>query len=542
MIRIINIIVLLYLVSCTDELIEMESGNSRANGNSSLKLSVVTKTLDYIALHDESPVEIVISSNNQSPDNIQGYIEFKDGDNDKLLLRKEINGDVSTNSPLKIIDPLGNKGCFNVNYYFRINDVSETSGRVVYCNMFHNSVIEDNQGINLGLQGVHRATDFNEAYETIKSLGVNMSRMDMSWKEIEATQGYYDFGTRDTKIDKYVEAGIKPQLLLSYTPKWAAPVDKQTGTEWRTWGTCPPEDMENWRKFVRKVAERYKDKAYYYEIWNEADWEFFSGTTEDYLEILRIAYEEIKAVDNNNMVLTSGFAKASPFQGDPIKDFQAVVLEKGREYFDFHAMHQHGEFSKYITSVEDALRYRQQIGLTKPIYFNETAIHSTDGKVYQAEQIVKKAVYAFSVGSEHYDLFSYQDPPGEDKPFGVVESKTFYPKPVLPAYSMLIKALQGKVFSHSLKLQNGGMAYGFTDDKQSVLVLWNDNITDGSDVISINADSDIGESYDIYGNSSVIKSYHNVFPITISGQPSYLIINKPNIEFEEDKNLTLILK
>ena len=56
--------------------------------------------------------------------------------------------------------------------------------------------------------------------------------------------------------------------------------------------------MDDWRRYVRTVVERYKGRIAHYEVWNEINLKgFYSGSLETLLELARIAHQEIRRGD-----------------------------------------------------------------------------------------------------------------------------------------------------------------------------------------------------------------------------------------------------
>ncbi len=61
-----------------------------------------------------------------------------------------------------------------------------------------------------------------------------------------------------------------------------------------------PKDIENWRTYVRTIAQRYKGKIRTYELWNEVNVKgFYSGSQEKLVELARVAYQTLKEVDSH---------------------------------------------------------------------------------------------------------------------------------------------------------------------------------------------------------------------------------------------------
>ncbi len=67
--------------------------------------------------------------------------------------------------------------------------------------------------------------------------------------------------------------------------------------------------MSEWEDFVGKLAYRYRGGHVYYEIENEVNSPgFWSGTLEEYLELLKASYRSIKKNDPHSKVLLSAMA------------------------------------------------------------------------------------------------------------------------------------------------------------------------------------------------------------------------------------------
>lgn len=116
-----------------------------------------------------------------------------------------------------------------------------------------------------------------------------------------------------TRLDYYVRhveqhaPGASLLLTLGITPKWAGPPG---GKESYRGTSAPPLDPEHWRAYVRTVAQRHRGRIRHWEIWNESDYGgFYTGTPAQMMELARIAWEELKAVDPANVVLTPNITR-----------------------------------------------------------------------------------------------------------------------------------------------------------------------------------------------------------------------------------------
>jgi hypothetical protein len=119
----------------------------------------------------------------------------------------------------------------------------------------------------------------------------------VGWPQLESEKGRWNFST----LDKYVEAaeqhGVDILLPLGPTPGWASSRPTEPSA-YRAGNAAPPANMDDWREYVRTVANRYKGRIHKYEIWNEPNLkDFYSGSMVQMLDLVRIAHATLKAVD-----------------------------------------------------------------------------------------------------------------------------------------------------------------------------------------------------------------------------------------------------
>lgn len=111
----------------------------------------------------------------------------------------------------------------------------------------------------------------DKCYDLLAASGVKYARCQTGWAKTEKQKGVYDFGWLDEIIDNLCSRGIKPWLSVSYgNPIYMPDAPNSTAVG------CVPlyygdETLNAWKNFVRAVAERYKDRVEYFEVWNEPD-------------------------------------------------------------------------------------------------------------------------------------------------------------------------------------------------------------------------------------------------------------------------------
>ncbi len=125
-----------------------------------------------------------------------------------------------------------------------------------------------------------------------------------AWPDLQPGPGKWDF----QRLDRYVAmaklTGTSILLPLGLTPRWASarPTEKSS---YSPGNAAEPRDIEDWKRYVRTVAERYKGRIRDYEMWNEVNYPtFYSGSVETMVTLTREAYRILKEVDPDNRLVS----------------------------------------------------------------------------------------------------------------------------------------------------------------------------------------------------------------------------------------------
>lgn len=113
---------------------------------------------------------------------------------------------------------------------------------------------------------------------------------------------YFNFEKIDRLYDNLLEIGIRPFVELSFMPEALA--SKDTHIFFWKGNTSPPKDYKKWealvRAFVEHCIKRYGKKEvrkWYFEVWNEPNIGFWSGTQEEYWRLYDHSVKAIKEID-----------------------------------------------------------------------------------------------------------------------------------------------------------------------------------------------------------------------------------------------------
>ncbi len=144
----------------------------------------------------------------------------------------------------------------------------------------------------------------------VTALGATWIKQIVSWKTIETTQGSPDFTALDAAVNAYSSAHLHILLTLTNAPDWARASTVENG---------PPTDLSTFATFAGSVAARYQSKVSAYEIWNEPNlrrnWNGSALSAASYVEMLRLAFNAIKAANNKALVISAGLAPTGFYDG-----------------------------------------------------------------------------------------------------------------------------------------------------------------------------------------------------------------------------------
>ncbi len=194
-------------------------------------------------------------------------------------------------------------------------------------------------GIASGFNGLSQ-TQLQERMAAIRASGATWVRYDLSWSIVQQ-QGptSYDWSASDRITSAARAEGLNVIMAAGLTPPWQRPAGCTQGER------CRPTDPQAYITFVSAAVKHYQPYGVHtWEIWNEPNIAFrFAPETEPamYVEMLKGAYREIKAVDPQSIVIAASTAPAASEHGDlRPDDFLRAMYDLGAQgSFDAIAVH-----------------------------------------------------------------------------------------------------------------------------------------------------------------------------------------------------------
>jgi len=128
-----------------------------------------------------------------------------------------------------------------------------------------------------------------------------------AYKEDGTGNPIYNWTIVDSIIDTYIERGIIPLIEIGFMPKDLSSKPEpyehswsKGGNIWTGW-TYPPKDYNKWRElvyqWVKHSIDRYGKKevtTWLWQVWNEPDIPYWSGTFDEYCKLYDYAVDGLK--------------------------------------------------------------------------------------------------------------------------------------------------------------------------------------------------------------------------------------------------------
>lgn len=376
--------------------------------------------------------------------------------------------------------------------------------------------------------------------KAVSRVGIGLHRSPMWWDVPEPDFDYHFRGVRAHRKYK-----VQPYMFVTRTAPFAQlPVDGKKQV------SSPPVPSA-WRTWIRQLAEAIKTELpngqkLYWEIWNEPDIGFFKGTTNQYLEMLKIAHEEIKRADaENNIVMTGGFA--SVMHGHRKKNMIERVVTEAQDDWEVFAYHEHGTFSKFLGGIEEHLNpILEKAGKPVPVFYTETGMDNRFGERFQASELVKKMAYAWANGSPAYTWFNLHDMRMTTNPrqpgftYGLytrldnsklpLDFSYSFPKASYVALNTFSTVLNNMKYQKRLKLEENQYGYCFQNEEKQLILSWDQS--DASTLLLLNTDAKKAEQVDMMGNSKPLEIQNRQVVLEVGPSPSFVVLHGAGTPFK----------
>jgi hypothetical protein len=364
-------------------------------------------------------------------------------------------------------------------------------------------------------------------------LGARYIRMTRHWPQVQPKRDELHWGRMDLIADQAHRHNMRLQVVVGPPPKWA--VDPAYGPDPAKSNTLPP-DLNVYREYLDALVRRYADRISFYEVWNEPDIGFYTGTLEQYLGVLRVSHDVISQVDPEGLVMTGGFTGFVHPGRKP--GFQETVLRDAKGQFDLHTLHMHGPFDTFWNGLtQRVIRFRESAHVNEPLAFNETGMDTRFGEAHQAATLPKKIAAARYAGARVYVWYSITDhPKSKEDPrkmgfsYGLIDAAG-QPKASLVTYATAARYIaeptsrfiERWTFAPDADDDRFGFMFARADGSFATL-LWSENPRCGEAVVLVRVPGGASaELVDLMGNRTPLPVQDGRVFVPVRQEPAYLL-------------------
>lgn len=180
--------------------------------------------------------------------------------------------------------------------------------------------------------------------------------MGVDWADVNPSAGVFDWSVLDMRVKQVTDAGARPLYVLGLTPEWAATNPEAGDERWGKGTASAPKNLEDWRAYVKAVAERYNGnngvgKIWAFETWNEANittfWDNGEADSADpfgmgtLASMTKIANDTINTVNPDALLIaattTTRVRGANDNFGGPQKRYRAYLEALKAQNWPFDA-------------------------------------------------------------------------------------------------------------------------------------------------------------------------------------------------------------
>lgn len=386
-------------------------------------------------------------------------------------------------------------------------------------------------GVNAFVINRYGWREWDSPINSMKELGVGWSREEFIWELIEPEKGDFQWSFYDQATGALSSSKVNILGVLDYSAPWATEDPNRANAD-----KYMP-NIDDWKNYVTKVVTRYSGRVKYWQIWNEPNITTFfrpAPNANQYLEILKSAYEAIKKIDPSAQVVIAGTSGVDVGYLRQLRDLAAG------DYFDILAVHPYSfDFvsppeGNFLNNMRNAQKLSEEFG-GKPIWLTEFGWPTNSNEV-ASENIQAKylsRVYLMSYQFPNvkklfwYDLRNDGDDKNDrENNFGLI-NRDYTKKKAYYAYKNLINILNGSQFEKAdINEKNGTYDFSFIKGNSRIRAIWR---TNGSDNINLGSNLSNIKILDFVGNDITPKNQNGPVLVNISDFPTFIISNNVEI-------------
>lgn len=160
---------------------------------------------------------------------------------------------------------------------------------------------------------------------TLRAADFGWQKTLFKWREMNPDAGVYNFNESDRVVSASNQAHVKIIARIDFQPWWTR-ADQ-------TYANARPDNLQWYADFLSVFANRYQKGSPFghvdaIEVWNEPNLQREWGDTisprsaADYVQMLKLSYAAVKAVDPSIQVISAGLSPTGVYDGTAAPDDQ----------------------------------------------------------------------------------------------------------------------------------------------------------------------------------------------------------------------------
>lgn len=491
-----------------------------------IKADLVPKSLP-VAPANSLP-RLIFSNNGEEVCKLQGKVKIRDAWEKETTIPVTISIAPHEQKQVVLPVPSGRQGVWRIHWNLKNTTTKQTlQGNDRYAYMipagYSDSAIQGEFLIGVQIHLIDYPMEIGGDLCRIAGMaGAQVGRFSCRWSWYIQPKSAADWNLSrlERAVSNLEHCGIMPELVLGGdTPRWAIATNSKLRDSRRWTGRRPTYKV--WKDFTSRLAAHFKGRIPLYEIWNEPDLVYFANfSIEEYIQLQKIGYTEIKKSDAAAKILSAGLAG----MGEDNRAWSEAILADGN--FDIFAWHGHGNYSHYFPQVSYCVE--QLKGKNIRWYANETALSATGTtEYYQAVTLFKKLFLAWANGAVGFTWYNLRNtgnnPENSEHNYGLV-THSLQAKLNYLTFNTITTYFRNAKFLGLFSLRNTISSYRFSGEKgDSLYTFWNENSGANDCIVQFSkVKVPYAELIDLAGNVHRLQVTNNILFVPLKSEPQIL--------------------
>ena len=214
--------------------------------------------------------------------------------------------------------------------------------------------------------------NLQRSLDALQQGGYLWLRQRFPWNDLEPERGVYRWDRYDAIVDAAAQRGLKIIAVLDTSPAWARS---------STMVTAPPDNMDDYGRFVAAFVTHYRDRIGHIQIWDQPNvapnWGDYWASPAEYVAMLKVAYPLAKAANREVMVLGGGLAPTvadDQWNLNDVTYLRRMYALGARGFFDILAAKPYG----FWTGPEDRRVDPSILNFSRAILLREIMVKNGD--------------------------------------------------------------------------------------------------------------------------------------------------------------------